>query len=290
MRFFLWFSLSFFVCLPSSSARRLDSDRPLPTYLPKAGEFLRFRAKAGEIEGGSATLEIRQILGSHPKPPILQASLLARTNSFFDKIHKIHNLFTSTFLLTPRLPFSHEMDVDQAGMRHKLQMSFQTTPHQGQIRVKTTPLPRTPHSRVSRPWETLYRVPHDTKDLVSALYTARSFPFQRNKTFTLHLFVTGQLWRVEGSVLRTETLQTFLGTRKALVIAARGWQIHQPRFTRDATIWLSADADRIPFKIQSSLAVLGSITAELTAYRSDRKQPLREESSSSRWGGLLGSF
>jgi len=237
----------------------------------ESGELIRFKATVGAVEGGYSYLLLKKIKNKH-KDFQVKAMMKARTNHFFDKVHRVNNRFESYFSLFKNTPYKYKMDVDQAGTLQKRKMKFVVAGKNGRIYLSV-------HSKRGRrqkkyrhyAWKRQYRVPKNTRDLVSAIYHARTLPFEDGKVFVVHVFVTGKLWKVTGKMIRKEKLYSILGGKMTYVIQAMAVCINRPSPKRPLTIWITADKLRIPLKIQGSLPYIGNITAEVSGYRRNAK-------------------
>jgi hypothetical protein len=264
-----------------------------PSYL-QAGEWMRFRARAGGVEGGHLTILLRD-LQRVGKTHRLSVEMVARTNNFFDKIHYINNRFQSRFFLEHPRDFRFSVDVHQAGFRQKRSMISSPQPHalagvvgrrrgvhgvrlasasprrfvalsQRRFQVSYTPWDRK-GKQWMRPYGLSYTVPQDTRDLVSSLFFARSLPMRVGRSFRTHLFVMGQLWRIEGHVRRKARIDSLFGMIDAYQLDAKGCWMPSGRQCKELRVWVSADASRVPIKIESSLPIIGRVQAELVSYQ-----------------------
>ncbi len=238
----------------------------------QAGELIFLKASLAGVEGGTSRLLVRKVQKTG-KDTYLLATMKARTNTFFDKIHKVNNIFSSWFSLFHNGAFRYHLDVDQAGLRQSRRLNFKSSKRRGTLllAVKTYANKRGP---VWRPWKRRYRVPANTHNLVSALYYARFLKYRRGKRFRFFVFVQGKIWRVSGKMTKKVKLFTAIGTRRALLVEADTWSLRRPRHKRKLRIWLSDDRFRLPLKIEGYVPRIGVAKAELTAYRRNYRSRL----------------
>lgn len=251
-----------------------------PTHITPSlqqGEFLRFEAKVGEVKGGYCYIKAERVRKTR-KGLRIRASLKARTNLFFDKIHRINNRFSSTFGLYNRSGFDYKINVDQGGTLLKRKVKFSHRGRKGHLRLNA-------HYKQYRgkPFNRTYRseriAPSDTHNLVSALYRARFLRYRKGRTFSFHVFSTGRLWSVKGKMKRITTVYTILGAQKAYEIHAVAKRAYPNAKPRQIRVWLSADRRRIPFKVQGYVPFIGTAAIELIGYRRSRKSRYIDASS-----------
>jgi len=107
-------------------------------------------------------------------------------------------------------------------------------------------------------------------DMITGLYFLRNQPLEVGKVVTLHLFDSNTYAPVPVLVLRKErvVLPNFSAIETFVVQPQLGTSVIFNR-TGDLIIWLTADDNRVPVKIETSIP-LGKVTAELVASESER--------------------
>lgn len=241
----------------------------------QAGEYLRFRAKIGSVDGGHSYLLLKKVR-KDGKGLMMRAVMRARTNTFFDKVHRVNNRFESLFSLSEtKNEFSYKMDVDQAGVKQqrRLQLvSDMATKGKTNLTLKVRPKDQKT-KKLKKGWSRKYKVPKMTHDMVGALYHARFLPYKTGKTFSIYVFVTGKLWKVEGRIVGKEKFYSKFGYKKTIVVEAKSRCISRPGPTRKLKVWLTDDKRRVPLKISGAIPYLGRATALLVGYRRNYKSP-----------------
>ena len=230
----------------------------------RVGEFIRLRATIAGVEGGFSDMVIKRIKKKN-HTLALQASMLAKTNAFFDKIHKVYNLFKSQFSLRVGTPFRYQLNADEAGRKQHRNLTFYRRGRYGRLTLRVQRY--TNKGKRLRAWYRHLNVPKNTRDLVSALYYARFLPYRRGKSFSFHVFVMGKIWQLRGKLIRKTKLYTAIGPRRALVIRAKVWRLRRPDKGQVIKLWLSDDSLRIPLKIRGRVPNIGVAEATLFAYR-----------------------
>lgn len=285
-----WFTISvtLFLVLLGGSLGGGASSRPVLSFV-KAGEYLRYRAKVGEVKGGTTFLMIKRVRGRGGQKKIT-AVIKARTNTFFDKIHRVNNRFESLFDLTKRGSYRYRMDVDQAGTLQLRKIHFQERARSLRLILYTKNKKKPDQKKPPKGWTRKYRTPKGTRDLVSAIYFARSLPYHSKKTFKMHVFVASKLWRLTGKVLRKERIYSIFGSQQAYVVRAGATCLNHAGPRRYFQAWISADSRRIPLKIQGYVPYLGNASAILIGYRANYNSRYLDGTRSRRLRRFLGRF
>ncbi len=111
------------------------------------------------------------------------------------------------------------------------------------------------------------RVPPRTQDPLSAVFALRSLPLARGTRTQMPITFNGAVYQVEVTVNGQEPVQTPTGRRTAWrltpVVQEKGSSVASPR---GMTMWLSADARRLPLKMQVELP-MGQFVLTLTSAR-----------------------
>ncbi|TNE52143.1 MAG: DUF3108 domain-containing protein [Deltaproteobacteria bacterium] len=277
--------------LSTVEAGRSASRAPRLKAAIQAGELIQMKASVAGVEGGTSSFLVRKVK-QKGQDTHLHAMIKARTNTFFDKIHKVNNIFSSWFPLYSDGDFRYRLDVDQAGLKQLRRIHFKKQGKKGTVTlaVRTYANKRGP---VWRPWRRRYRVPKNTRNLVSALYHARFLPYEKGKRYNFHVFVLGKVWGVQGRFLRKTRILTAIGKRRAIEVEALTWYIRRPHMKRRVRIWLSDDQHRLPLRIIGHVPRIGTAKAELTSYRRNyHSRTLNRQNHRSRKGrwGFLSDF
>ncbi|HEY6839360.1 MAG TPA: DUF3108 domain-containing protein, partial [Geobacteraceae bacterium] len=110
----------------------------------------------------------------------------------------------------------------------------------------------------------------DVLDLMSGFYFARNQPMEVGRTMLLHLYDGDQYAPTEVEILRSERVHVAgLGDVETLVVHPRLTTPGFFRRTGDITVWLTADAYKVPVRMETSIR-LGKVTAELVSAEVER--------------------
>jgi hypothetical protein len=115
-----------------------------------------------------------------------------------------------------------------------------------------------------------------TQDIAAACFALRNKPLTVGSAWELPVFTGGKSFNLRASVTGKETLQTALGAREAFRVQIQTGFDGNFESKREVTAWLLADDTRAPVRIDADFA-LGTVSAELTSYKTGRSYPLFEE-------------
>jgi hypothetical protein len=105
------------------------------------------------------------------------------------------------------------------------------------------------------PLKSEFDIPPQVQDGLSALYVLRAMTFKADDRITLPVADDGSMYTVHADAAGLEQVRVPFGTMEAWrvnvsIVDAQG----QPA-ARDAAVWFSSDARRLPLKLQAELAV-----------------------------------
>ena len=238
--------------LLSSKAEAIPKPR-----MPGAGEWLHYTFSVGQVRAGRAWLMLKRI-GGTPKNPKVTVVAQARTNTFFDNVHRVRNRFRSSFVWRESKPSTFRIDVDEARRKYIRQMRF--SPNGRKVVITTT--------LKGRRGVTLVKVPPSTRDLLGAAYWMRMVPYKAGKRYTFYVFVNRRLWKVQTWLVRKERYYGFLGGQDALKVEGVATRMFTRRpYRRRLRGWVSADSRRIPLRLEGKIRRMGYAVAILDGYR-----------------------
>jgi hypothetical protein len=113
----------------------------------------------------------------------------------------------------------------------------------------------------------------DVLDTLSGIYSLRNLNLQVGKTETLHIFDSETYADVPVEILRKEEIRLpNLSKIKTLVVRPIQKTAGMFRRTGDVFIWMTDDANKVPVKIVTSVAI-GTVTAELVSAETKPHDP-----------------
>ncbi|QRK07991.1 DUF3108 domain-containing protein [Archangium violaceum] len=104
-----------------------------------------------------------------------------------------------------------------------------------------------------------------TLDVAGATFALRNRPLDVGQEYSYPVFTGSKNFLMKAKVEAKETLETKLGKREVYRLRVHTEFSGNLASKRDMTAWLTADARRLPVRIEAELA-LGSLVAELTEY------------------------
>lgn len=112
----------------------------------------------------------------------------------------------------------------------------------------------------------------DVLDALSAIYFLRAAELRTGARLCFDLVSGRHAWRVSGSVAGAERVETPAGAFLAVRIDGRAARTDQPRETARLTLWVSADARRLPVKVQLETGA-GAVRAQLARAPASARPP-----------------
>lgn len=221
-----------------------------PHHLPFQGELLQYRVRYGFITAGQAQLAVS------PGPDYGERSTwqvvgTGRSTGAFDWVFKVRDHYETHLDRAGLFPHRFIRSVKEGGYRLERDIAFNAVQNTAAVQH---------HGRVDH-----LSVPDGCQDLVSAFYYARSLPLENMATGDLievPTLVDGKVHSVRARLTGREQVRVPSGTYDCwrfspVVQEGRIWKSND-----DLTVYVSADARRIPVLVESDL-VVGSVRIEL---------------------------
>lgn len=111
-------------------------------------------------------------------------------------------------------------------------------------------------------------IPSYTQDIASALYFARNIDFKSAKkgdVFPIDVYLDNQIYNLNFKYEGVETIKSDIGKVKCYKLKPRLVVDRVFKGEDDMTVWISADENKIPIRVQSEIQV-GSLKVDLTSY------------------------
>ena len=225
-------------------------------YIP--GETLHYSLHYGWINGGLASLRISELDVSGRK--IHHAKAIVKTIGITDKLYKVRDVYQSYIDVKTGLPLKSIRDISESGYKWYNEVKF-----------------RHSENKVISTRSGEHEVPDSILDVLSALYYARRELLNNLKigdNVRINTFFDDKLYPMTIRYLGKEKVKTKFGKilcLKFLPVVEVGRVFDTED---DLTIWITADKNRIPIRIQMDL-FLGSVKCDLISF-SDLKYGLSE--------------
>ncbi|WP_354330389.1 DUF3108 domain-containing protein [Pedobacter sp. CG_S7] len=239
----------------SASAQELPLKKE-PVF--QAGEVLEYKLKYGFITAAEATIKVLNTDLKFDGNSTYKLSVDAHTSGTFDVFYKIRDRYDSYIDKDTLTPYFYQENVREGGYRREDKARF------------TQSIRKIVSNRGTFTGPT-----HQTFDLVSAYYFARSLDISKMKLgdeFALNYFLGDEISQLKIAYMGKEVINTKLGNIRCLKFSP---SIQPGRiFRKDSRLylWITDDGNRVPVKAQVEILV-GAVTMEIKS-ASGLKYPL----------------
>jgi hypothetical protein len=225
----------------------LTSWAGLPLQEDGKGEHLRYIIHYGIIRGGKASLKIKKekIDGTE----LYHATLTGKTVGLFNSLYRVKDTYESFIDPDNLLPVKAIRDIQEGSYERYNEVIFDRQKNE-----------------VNSTRSGIHKVPIGTQDILSAFYFARANHFNSDlkigEIVKIQTFFSDKLFLLQFRFMGYETIDSKIGDVKCykfipLVETGRAFKEND-----DMTIWVSADANRIPVRVQFDLFI-GSLRCDL---------------------------
>ncbi|MFM9402132.1 DUF3108 domain-containing protein [Myroides odoratimimus] len=220
------------------------------------GEFLKFRISYGLLNAGIATLRLTDTVENGV--PVYHAKGIGYTTGVPKMFFKVYDNYESYFEKKEVIPHRFIRKIDEGGY---------TKDQEGWFNYKNMKVTVKDYEKKT---EKQYTVTKSVQDIVSSFYYLRKYPglndLKVGESVEIDMFFDGEIFKFKLKYLGEEVLKTNFGKLKTLkfrpyVMAGRVFKEKE-----SLTVWVSADANKVPVRIKASLAV-GSLKADLEEYK-----------------------
>lgn len=221
------------------------------------GEWFRFKMSySGFLKAGNATLEVKEsrLNGKDVFHVVGKGWTTGAIKWFF----KVKDRYESYFDKQTGMPYKFVRNIDEGGYTKDIEIEFDHLASKAHVNNKKE------KKKASFPIE------ENVQDMVSAFYHLRNNyntnTIKEGDEVSLNMFFDEENFNFKLKFLGREELKTTFGTIKTLkfrpyVMAGRVFKEKE-----SLTLWVSADDNKIPLRIQADLAV-GSLRADLEAFK-----------------------
>ncbi len=204
------------------------------------------------VNAGNATMTTNlERLNNRPVYHIVGAG---KSNSSYNWISKINNRYETYIDTATMQPMKFIRDVHEGNHKKYENVTFN----------------RTANTAVTN--DGVYKVPPCIQDVVSTVYYARNIDFNKYKPgdkVTFNMFIDNEVYNMYIRYLGKEDIKTKYGKFRA--IKFKPLLIKGTIFEggEKMNVWVSDDANRIPLRIESPIAV-GSVKVDMMGYKNLR--------------------
>lgn len=221
------------------------------------GEWFKFKISySGFLKAGNATLELKNstLNGKEVYHVVGKGWTTGAIKWFF----KVDDRYESYFDKTTGAPYKFIRQIEEGGHTKDIEIDFDHTTSKALVNNKKHKTKET------------FTIEDEVQDMVSAFYYLRNYynteTIKENDEVDVNMFFDNENYIFKLKFLGKEELKTDFGVVKTLkfrpyVMAGRVFKEKE-----SLTLWVSADDNKIPLRIQASLAV-GSLRADLEAFK-----------------------
>lgn len=240
--------LSLFILLLLSGYTVLLAAFPLNTN--KKGEQLKYVIHYGIIRGGKASLQIKS--GRLNGEDIYHATLTGKTVGLFNSLYKVRDTYESFMSSKTLLPVKAIRDIREGNYKRYNEIYFDRA-----------------NNELTSQKSGVHKVPDGIHDILSAFYFARAKHFnsdlKKGEVVKIQTYFSDELFLLQFRFMGYETINSKIGKIKCykfipIVETGRAFEDED-----DMTIWVSADENKIPVRVQFDLFI-GSLRCDLVNF------------------------
>jgi hypothetical protein len=226
-------------------AQLRNQDNEAFTY----GEQLKYRVHYGWINAADISIGVDKEPTVIKGRPTYRVSAYGRTYKSFDWAYKVRDNFISYIDSESMAPLKYYKKVQEDNYRDEDLVYYD---HE-------------------KKWLTGKKknmtMPAYLQDLVSGLFYARTIDFANSSvgsTFPLDIYLDQEIYNLKFKYMGTETIKTDLGSVKCYKLRPQLVVDRVFKDEDDMTVWISADANKIPIRVEAAIYV-GSVKVDITS-------------------------
>jgi hypothetical protein len=221
----------------------------------KSGEWLRYKMSySGFLRAGTAILEVEE--ADYKGKKVFHTTGTGWTSGMIKWFFEVEDKYESYFDKDNVKPYLFKRKIDEGGYKKHRITSFNYDTNKAYIqdflKQKDTIVPFT-----------------NVQDMLSSFYFLRNLDLSNLKNgdeIALDMFMDSQVYPFKLRFLGKEEIKTSFGKINTLIFRPIVQSGRVFKEQESVTIWITDDANKIPIKMNASLAV-GSLRAELEEYR-----------------------
>lgn len=216
----------------------------------KSGESLKYSIKYGPIHGGDATVKLKLV--RYKDKIAYNSKVFAKSVGLADRLFKVREHYESFFDPKSIKPFKAIRNVREGNFRAYNEVYFSLEDS----------------SLYSLHSDSIYKVPPDILDMVTALYFIRALNYNNinfGDSLKIVTFFDDEIFPFPLRYKGKEVIKTKLGKFQCLRFDPVVGTGRIFKSEDDMTIWISNDKNLIPLRVRFDL-IVGSIRCELQEY------------------------
>ena len=223
----------------------------------QGGEWFRFRMSYSNwLKAGNATLAVNET--TIDGKDCFHVIGKGWTTGMVSWIFKVDDQYESYFDVKSGRPYKFIRKIDEGGYTKDIEIAFDHTEQTALVHNK------------KKDYKKSITIEQNVQDMVSAYYFLRNNynidQVKKGESIELNMFFDEENYVFKLKFLGYETIKTDFG--KVRTVKFRPYVLAGRVFKEEEslTLWVTADKNKIPLKIQADLAV-GSLRADLDAYK-----------------------
>ncbi len=221
----------------------------------KSGEWLSYKMSySGFLRAGSAVLEVNE--KDYKGKKVFYTKGTGWTSGMIKWFFEVDDTYESYFDMDTIKPYLFKRKIDEGGYKKHRITSFNYESKQAYIQDFTN----------QKDTSVAFT---NVQDMMSSFYFLRNIETKNLKNgdeIALDMFMDSQVYPFKLRFLGKQVLKTKFGKVNSLVFKPLVQSGRIFKEQESVTIWITDDANKIPIKMQASLAV-GSLRAELEKYK-----------------------
>ncbi|QXP66451.1 MULTISPECIES: DUF3108 domain-containing protein [unclassified Polaribacter] len=221
----------------------------------KSGESLRYKMSySGFLRAGTAVLEVneKELNGK----TVFYTKGTGWTSGMIKWFFEVDDVYESYFDKDSVKPYLFKRKIDEGGYKKHRITSFNYNSNKAYVQDFT----------IQKDTSVAFS---NVQDILSSFYYLRNKDVSGMKVgeeIAIDMFLDSQVYPFKLRFLGTETLKTKFGKINTLIFRPLVQSGRVFKAQESVTLWITADANKIPIKIKADLAV-GSLRAELETYK-----------------------
>ena len=220
------------------------------------GEWFKFRIHYGIVNAGYATLEVKEATINSEK--LFHLVGKGYTTGLSRLFFKVDDRYESYIDKETFIPNQFLRKINEGGYTKNQEGFFIWSTNK--ILIKD----------YKHDTEKTFSIPKNTQDILSAFYYLRNFPnidkIKPGESVAIDLFFDDETTKFKLKFIGRDDIKTKFGTISTMIFRPLVQSGRVFKEQESVTVWISDDENKIPIRIQASLAV-GAIKADLDAFK-----------------------
>lgn len=221
-----------------------------------SGEWFKFRIHYGLINAGYATIEVQEATKNNKK--VYHAIGKGYTTGMSRFFFRVDDNYESYFDKETGNPYQFVRKIDEGGYKKNQEGFFNQATNK--ILVKD----------YKNKSENTFLIPENTQDIMSTFYYLRNHPtidkLKVGESIAVDMFFDNETTKFKLKFIGKEDIETKFGVVPTMIFRPLVQSGRVFKEQESLTVWISDDDNKLPIRIQASLAV-GSIKADLDAFK-----------------------